>query len=358
MKAEGFNAHSKHMVLKHALKENNVSNTCNLFGISRTTFYNWYRAYEKYGISGLENKEPKKPKMPNKVSENLEHDILAYVERYPADGPKRIYYELKAEGFDIGESGIYNVLKRNNLSKKAQRIAYSKSKVLHRNIKPKNSSPTVSKNRNQKAAYPCHYVLQRIEYIGKFDGIGKVYQYYIYDVNSKLGVAKLYNKKKDIDPWYFFELKILYLLRTFNLKMDNLFTEKAKEYTPYFVKGNRGKELIEQLNVKHNFIEHNQSPFSKDMDEFKEFLVKEFYSKIVLGNNINSFSKLEREFYKFLRYYNFTRPIPNGRHKGKVPAEIVLEKAAETLVDFDTLPLWILALLNQPKGGTGNAYKG
>lgn len=128
MKTEGFNAHSKHMILKHASKVNNVSYTCKLFGISRATFYNWHRAYEKYGFSGLENKEPKKPNMPNKVDENLEHDILAYVEKFPADGPKRIYYEFKALGFNIGESGIYNVLKRNNLSKKAQRIAYSKAK--------------------------------------------------------------------------------------------------------------------------------------------------------------------------------------------------------------------------------------
>ena len=59
--------------------------------------------------------------MPNKVNRTIEYEILSHVQRFPTDGPKRIYYELRAEGFNIGESGIYNVLKRYNLSTKVKR---------------------------------------------------------------------------------------------------------------------------------------------------------------------------------------------------------------------------------------------
>ena len=129
MRAEVFSAHYKYRILKHAMKDKNVSRTCQLFGISRATFYNWNRAYTKHGISGLELKEPQKPTMPNKVSVETEQRILTYVVQFPDDGPKRIYYELKSEGLLIGESGIYNVLKRNSLTTKASRIAYSKKKM-------------------------------------------------------------------------------------------------------------------------------------------------------------------------------------------------------------------------------------
>ncbi len=354
MKSEGFNAHSKYMILKHVLKENNVSHTCKLFGISRTTFYNWYRAYQKHGVSGLKNKEPQKPQMPNKVSKTIERKILAYVEKYPADGPKRIYYELKSENFNVGESGIYNVLKRNSLSRKAQRITYSKNKVLQSKVNQNNKEKTILYDNDQEVTHPGHFVIQRIDFIGKFEGIGKIYQYSFYDAYSQFGVVKLYNKKQDIDIWHFFQLKIVYLLKTFNLKIDHLITKKTKEFVSYFVKGNKYKEIIEQLNIKHSFVEHEKSPLLDTIDGFNEFLVKEFYNKIGLDRSFDSFVKLERAFQKFLRHYNFSRVITSGCNAGKVPAEIILERAAQNNVDLDTLPLWLFALLNQPRRGDDN----
>lgn len=354
MKSEGFNAHSKYMILKHVLKENNVSHTCKLFGISRTTFYNWYRSYQKYGFSGLKNKEPKKPQMPNKVNKAIEGKILAYVEKYPSDGPKRIYYELKSENLNIGESGIYNVLRRNSLTRKAQRITYSKDKALQSMLKQNKIEKLGPYDNYQDADYPGHYVIQRIDFIGKFDGIGKIYQYSFYDVHSQFGVVKLYNKKQDIDIWHFFQLKIVYLLKTFNLKIDYLITKKTKEFLPFFVKGNKEGEITEHLNIKHSFVEDAESPLFDTINGFNEFLVKEFYSKIPMDKGIDSFHKLERAFQKFLRYYNFSRVISSGSNAGKVPAEIILERAAQNNVDFDTLPLWLFALLNQPRGGNSN----
>lgn len=350
MKSEGFNVHNKSMILKHGLKENNVSHTCKLFGISRSTFYNWHRAYQEYGLNGLKNKERKKPQMPNKVSKAIEQEILAYVERCPRDGPKRIYYELKSEGFNIGESGIYNVLRRNNLSKKMQRITYAKNRAHHPNRKQENKDLSPFFDDCLEAAYPGHFVVQRIDYIGKFEGVGRIYQYSLYDVYSKLGVVKLYNRKQDIDIWYFFQLKIVYLLKTFNLKIDQLITIKTKDFIPYFIKGNKYKEIIEHLKLNHSFVEPKKLPLLNASDEFNEFLVKNFYSRIGTDNSIDSFVKAERVFYKLLRQYNFLRTIVGGCNTGKTPAKVILEMAAQNNVDFDTLPLWLLSLLNQSKG--------
>lgn len=345
MKYEGFNAHSKYVIIKHALKENNVSQTCKLFGISRTTFYNWYRSYQKHGMLGLKNKEPLKPQMPNKVSKTIEEKILAYVVRFPADGPKRIYYELKSAGLNIGESGIYNVLKRHNLSKKFQRIKYSQNKTIDSDLPAKNEGRITLNDQPQKVTHPGHFVIQRLDFIGKFAGIGKIYQYSLYDVYSKLGVVKLYNKKQDIDIWYFFELKIVYLLKTFNLTIDHLVTMKTKEFLPYFVKSNKYKEVMESLNINHSFVEPEKKSLLDATDDFYQYLLKEFYNKVSGDTSMDSFFKIERAFHKFLRHYNFSQTISRGCHAGKVPVEIVLEKAAQNDVDFETLPLWLLVLI-------------
>lgn len=337
------------MILKHALKENNVSKTCEMFGISRTTFYNWQRAYNKYGIAGLENREPKKPQMPNKVSKAFEQEILSYVVKYPADGPKRIYYELRAEGFDIGETGIYNVLKRNNLTKKAQRVEYSKNKELHKNNRKEKKDKLNFLNGEE--VYPGYLVIQQIDFIGTFDGIGKIYQYSLYDTSSKWGAVKLYNKKQDIDVWNYFELKFVYLLETFNLSIENLVTEKEKTFLPYFVKGDKYKEIIENFNINHIFISPDDRTVLDDMREFNEFLVTGFYNKINSNSEIDCFEDVEREIDKFVRQYNFYSINSSGYNMGKTPVEAILERALQNNADLDTLPLWLSALINSSKRG-------
>ena len=158
MTTQGFNAHTKYRILQHALKSKNISETCKLFGISRTTFYNWQEDYEKHGMAGLENKKPRKPKMPNQISKTIEREILDYVIKYPKDGPRRIYYELKAEGFNVGETGIYNILKRNNLTRRKQRIEYSKNgQVNYEQIRNKTK---LLDEIDFNKTYPGHLVIQ------------------------------------------------------------------------------------------------------------------------------------------------------------------------------------------------------
>ncbi len=350
MKSKGFNAHNKYMILKHALKENNVSRTCELFGISRTTFYNWQRAYQKYGMVGLEIKEPQKPQMPNKVNKTIEQEILAYVSSYPADGPKRIYYELRAEGIDIGETGIYNVLRRNNLTRKAQRVQYSKNKAFHMKTNRKDSKEILGFF-NKQEIYPGYLVIQRINFMGTFDGIGKIYQYSFYDAASKWIAVKLYNKKQDIDIWNYFERKLVYLLKLFNINITNLATDRKKEFLPYFVKGNKYKEVIEELHINHIFISPEDNTALEDMMSLNKFLVTEFYDKIGLNHELDSFAKVEGALNKFIREYNFYNIILNGHNTGRTPVEAVLERASQNNVDLDTLPLWILALINYSRRG-------
>ena len=350
MKFQGFNAYTKYRILQHALKVKNVSEVCELFGISRTTFYNWETAYQRFGIAGLENKVPKKPKMPNKISKAIEHEILKYVIKYPGDGPRRIYYELKSEGIDVGETGIYNVLKRNNLTRKKQRVEYSKYKRPPRGIKERKEKAALHLI-DPKEAYPGYLVIQRIDYIGTFEGIGKIYQYCFYDTYSKWGEIKLYNKKHDIGIWEYFEQKLAYLLETFNLDIKNLITAKEREFLPYFVKGDKYNKIIDAYNIHHLFIPYEESEVFDDIVEFNEFLVTEFYNKILLNEKLNSFMKVENALNHFIREYNFTNKTSQGPSAGKTPAEIVLERAMEKGTDLDALPLWLLALINSPRRG-------
>lgn len=339
MRPEFMSAYYKYMILRHALKINNIAITCQVFGISRTTFYKWLAAYKASGIAGLELKTPKKPQMPNKVDPQIEEDILNYILTYPKDGPKRIYYELKAEGYAIGETGIFNVLKRNSLTKKAQRIAFAKN-----NMPPKPIKASISKLIPEEVStYPGQIVVQKIDFIGSFEGIGKIYQYSIYDLFSGWGFVKIYTKKNEIDVWDYFELKLGYLMRTLNIELKWLYTIKSKEFLNCFIKNNRFDELQLHFNFEHVYITDQNHKTFEDFTAFQTMLISEFYKKVLESTDINSFLKLDRSLQRFVRACNFSN-LKSGCNQ--TPAQIVLNSAKENNVDLETLPIWLMALLN------------
>ncbi|SFC50546.1 helix-turn-helix domain-containing protein [Clostridium uliginosum] len=341
MDVEGLNPKNKYNIIKYALRTNNVSKTCQLFGISRTIYYRWYNKYKTYGMDGLANKVNKKPNMPNKVNKDTENAILNHVNKYPEDGPKRIYYELKANGYDVGETGIYNVLKRNALNKRADRELYSKDKNIKKASKKQNKQLDYNLI-NKNNAYPGYLLIQNISYLGKFKNLGEVYQYTICDVYSKWGLVKLYNSKNSINAIDFIETKIMPLSKTLNLPMKNIVTNNGTEFTTNWKNGmHKYDKFLNQNDIKHwTFPISNKSVFMP-MEEFLTVIADEFYKSIKVSNEAYSFADIEKCLESYLKHYNFNRLITTGMHKGNIPAKLVLDYIG----DDETLPLWIYTRL-------------
>lgn len=341
MDFEGLNAKGKFNIIKYALKTNNVSKTCQLFGISRTIYYRWYNRYKSHGMEGLENKVNKKPDMPNKVNKDTESSILNHVNKYPEDGPKRIYYELKSKGHRVGESGIYNVLKRHGLSKKAEREIYAKDKNNKRTSKKQEEEFDYRLN-NKNNAYPGYLLIQNISFLGRYENIGKIYQYAIYDVYSNWGAVKLYSSKNSTNVIDFMKTKVISISKSLNLPIKNIITNNGMEFTTSWKSGiHKYEKFLAENDIKHwTFPVGSKSVFTP-MEEFLAVVSEEFYKSIKASNNRYSFQKLQEELETYLLHYNFTRSITSGIHKGNVPAQVVLDYIG----DDETLPLWIYTRL-------------
>ncbi len=343
MNSKSFNVHNKLIVLKHAEKTQNVKETCELFEISRTTYYKWLSDYERDGEAGLETKAPKKPKMPNRVPRKIEQDILHYVSKYPKDGPRQIYYELKSLGIEVGETGIFNVLKRHDLTQRSKRIAYSfRQKIVKERVVPRQQCLL------EDADTPGYIVIQGMRLVGNFPGCGKVYQYCIYDVASQWAMVKLFNSKRDIDLWQPFESKFMYLLRTFKLTVSHMVIVKEKNFLPYFLRGDWLKNASVALGCQTHYLTPDDEMLTA-YHHFHTMLNQHFFDKIMSHRSYDSIESLEKELNQFMRKYNFFKPIEAGIHKGMTPGETILRTAIDNDVNIDTLPIWMNALIETAK---------
>lgn len=344
----------KYQIIMQGITSNNISHTCKEHNISRTIYYRWYKAYLLHGMKGLTEKERRKPRMPNQVDKRTEKQILAYVAKYPSDGPKRIYYELQEEGLEVSESGIYNVLRRNELSTRAQREAYAqvirnkKHDIGHQPVGSsiKNDRHAMSPYKKMldyrmshpKHAYPGYMCQQSINYLGNYPKIGRVYQYVMYDAYSRVGLVKLYSRKSMIHIMEFMYTKIIPLMRTFNFKIDHLVTNKSQEFTTNWERGShKYNQFLRQYQIQQVTITVAEQDVFKPLNSFLSMMNKEFYQQVLHDPSVDSFVALEKRLAEYLKNYNFHRAITDGPNKGKFPSDVVLDYFGPK----EVLPLWL-----------------
>ena len=108
-----------------------VAKVCREAGISRVLFYRWLKKYRQAGesVEALAPGEKKPPISPRKVTPEQEKQILAIVKEHPQWSTKKISAALPKDPSGkpvVGNHGVQNVLKRQDLSTKEKRIAYVK----------------------------------------------------------------------------------------------------------------------------------------------------------------------------------------------------------------------------------------
>lgn len=179
-----MNADEKLKILHEAQKEG-ISRTCNKYGISRTLYYRWLSRYKNQGIQGLSKLKGNIHPI-NKTTQHMESKINELVLRYPDYGPKAIMYLLDEMGYQIGESAVYNVMKRHDLNTKQKRMGFIASKKTKKKIK--------TDAHTFFGSGEC-WNLWITDY-GDVQGVGRLYEYVICDFESRIACARLGNQCK------------------------------------------------------------------------------------------------------------------------------------------------------------------
>lgn len=163
-------------------QEKGVTCTCLKHDISRTLYYKWLNRYKENGINGLSS--TKQNFVPaNKTSQEIEKKILELVKQYPTYGPLSIKYLTEEIGYNISSSCIYNVLKRHNLTRRAQRLQF-----------------TAKRHKVSKEIFPPFETLESGNCLffwlvdcGKFNDTKRLYTYNVYEAKSGICCTRIYD---------------------------------------------------------------------------------------------------------------------------------------------------------------------
>ncbi len=304
-----------------------ISATCEKYNISRTIYYRWLSRYKTLGIKGLDDIEKKFLPI-NKTKPEIVSTILSLIRNHPDYGPRAIKYLLEEVGYDISESAVYNVMKRNNLTTKSMRIKYS-----------------TKKDKKITRSYPCFDDLKSGEcwlfwttHYGDYESLGTIYEYTIFDYKSRVACTRLYNT---LSPECFEDLLTAAAIPiaqtlTFDIKHLCFFEEhsiKGKLKDSFLsninsIFQNNGYEVTMHLLKEEDPLTHLKELRKNHTHNCLSFLMPFIHKDV-------SFNSLKIHLQKHVRAYNLNH---KSLYSGELytPVEYHLKSTGTDLI----LPLW------------------
>jgi hypothetical protein len=179
-------------VLEHAQRTGNVAETCRVFGISRTRYYQWKNVADRYGLDALVPKGRRSPQMPEATPTHVVQALLTLAVVEPTIGCRQYADRLGDQGFAIAKSTVQKHLVAHGLGRRSQRLARAAA------ITAATTGLVTEAARDDKlfgfclaTGGPGELVCLDSFYIGKLKGVGKVYQLSAIDVFTRWAIVMI-----------------------------------------------------------------------------------------------------------------------------------------------------------------------
>ncbi len=307
--------------------KNGVTATCKKYNISRTIYYRWLKRFKLEGIDGLnEVKKNFTPK--NKTRDEVEKSILNLVKSYPSYGPRSIKYLLEEIGHNISESAVYNIFKRNSLTKRNDRIEFSKLKLSDF------KSPPIDMDMIKSGECWIFWITD----LGYFKDHGHIYSYNLFDLKSHIACSRLYSKISFNNLEDLLTAVALSVAASLRLKMKYLclFEDRKILKSADNMSKSKLKKTLEGNGFKSSIQVIKENTNSKEIKSLKTTYTEQLISFLIpLLNSGICFSDIKFRYQGHIRNYNLAYKKKYG-DEYYTPVEYHNEHTNTKLV----LPLW------------------
>ena len=307
-------------LIEYAAKCGNVTHACQVFGVSRNTYYKWVKAASAYGTSALLPKDRRSPHQPNAMSLEEVSVILAEAVARPTLGPRSLLRHLADRGVHRSASGVAKVLRRHRLGTVRQRVAALAALTAAETGQVTDAALEGPFGFCLFATHPGQVVSLDTFYVGRLKGVGAVWQLTAVDVATRTAVVQLAVGDKTAEVAARFVDHLRKALRKLGITMTGILSDNGPEFT-----GKAFREKVTAMGLVHHRIPPRSPNHNAVCERFHGTVLAEFFRPHFHRGRVNDIALLDRSLQAWTRDYNERRPNHGDYMRGRTPLQVKRE---------------------------------
>jgi transposase InsO family protein len=306
-------------VLEHAARTGNVAETCRVFGISRTRYYQWKKSADAYGLGALVPKGRRRPQMPEATPTHVVERLLALAVLEPTIGCRQYADRLGDQGFSIAKSTVQKILVTHGLATRKLRLARAAA------ITAATTGLLTEAAREAEpfgfcltSGGPGELVCLDSFYIGKLKGVGKVYQLTAIDVFTRWAMCMIVLGPVTAAHSMRFVDHLLRHYRRHGVVVRAVLSDNGPEYVAKTFQAHLAAKGLRHERIPARSPNHNSV-----CERFHGTILQECWRPAFHRRHFTSIRQLQAEVDAWLITYHHRRRNHGNYMAGRTPHEIL-----------------------------------